>query len=570
MNGLGDEQWMMICMRMMKIVYGGVWALPHLRWLTLAVLVIMVSACGSLPTPHPEQSWRNKPAQVQAQRAAQPVTENIEQADLRLTSSAQDDKAREELEAQERAEHLIWPRIRQGFALQDALHPAVEGELEQADPEIVEAILKRAQPYLYLIVEEVERRGMPMEIALLPAVESGFDPFADSSAQASGLWQFTPATGIDYGLRRSWWYDGRRDVLASRDAALDYLQKLQAAFNGDWLLALAAYNCGPNALSRQIQANLEQNQPTDFWNLPLYEETRHYVPKLLALRHIVENPAHYGVSLPKIKDEPVLNVVQVDSQIDLSVAAELTGLSMNELYRYNPGYSRWATDPNGPHRLLIPLARTAMFEDGIDSLPNQRRTRWLRHEVKRGENLKMIARRYNTTAATLIGMNDLSRGKVLTGQYLLVPPGSGHQYINQASNRILTAAAAAATPRQIYAVKSGDTLWSISSKSGVSPQQILAWNGIEKDTPLRPGQQLLLKSMKTANAPATVAKSSNTVSSSQGNQKIRYVVKAGDSLYGLARRLKVDVDELCRWNQLKASESLRAGQILILYLSKLP
>jgi membrane-bound lytic murein transglycosylase D len=165
-------------------------------------------------------------------------------------------------------------------------------------------------------------------------------------------------------------------------------------------------------------------------------------------------------------------------------------------------------------------------------------------------------------------MNDLARGKVLTGQYLLVPPSSGHQYINQASNRILTAAAA--SPRQVYAVKSGDTLWSISSKSGVSPQQILAWNGIDKDTPLRPGQQLLLKNAKAANVPVSSARSSNVASSSQGNQKIRYVVKAGDSLYGLARRLKVDVDELCRWNQLKASENLRAGQILILYLSKLP
>jgi len=410
-----------------------------LGWLWPLLLVLMLSACSSLPAVHSDPAGRARSAQTTAKPVNGVVAQKIEQVDPRLTLSVEEARALAELEAQERAENLIWPRIRRGFALQDALHPAVEGELAQTDPAIVEAILKRSQPYLYLIVEEVERRRMPMEIALLPGVESGFNPFAYSTSNASGMWQFTPATGTDYGLRRNWWYDGRRDILASRDAALDYLQKLRTNFDGDWLLALAAYNCGPNALSRQIEANLAQNQPTDFWNLPLYDETRHYVPKLLALRHIVENPARYGVSLPKIKDEPVLNTVQLDGQVDLSVVAELTGLSMNEIYRYNPGFNRWATDPNGPHRLLIPLTRTAMLQDGLDGLSSQQRMRWARYEVRRGDTLKTIARRYNTTPDVLLGMNDLAQGKVHAGQYLMVPPSDAHQYVNQASNRILAA-----------------------------------------------------------------------------------------------------------------------------------
>ncbi len=560
------------CMKTTKQESWGTPGWVMLGWLWPLLLVLMLSACGSLPAVHSDPAGRNKFTQTVVKPANGQGAQKIEQVDLRLTSSIEDARALAELEAQERAENLIWPRIRRGFALQDALHPAVEGELTQTDPEIVEAILKRSQPYLYLIVEEVERRRMPMEIALLPGVESGFNPFAYSTSNASGMWQFTPATGTDYGLRRNWWYDGRRDILASRDAALDYLQKLRANFDGDWLLALAAYNCGPNALSRQIEANLAQNQPTDFWNLPLYDETRHYVPKLLALRHIVENPARYGVTLPKIKDEPVLNTVQLDGQVDLSVVAELTGLSMNEIYRYNPGFNRWATDPNGPHRLLIPLTRTAMLQDGLDGLSSQQRMRWARYEVRRGDTLKTIARRYNTTPDVLLGMNDLAQGKVHAGQYLMVPPSDAHQYVNQASNRILAAAAAVASPKQVYAVKSGDTLWSISSRSGVSPQQILAWNGLDRETPLRPGQQLLLKTGKAADPVPGVAqfKSVSATSPAPTGRKKQYVVKSGDTLYSLAHRLQVDIDELCRWNKLKASQGLRAGQVLVLYLSKLP
>jgi len=222
-------------------------------------------------------------------------------------------------------------------------------------PQHLKTISKRAEPFLYLIVEELERRNLPLELALLPVVESAFDPFAYSHGSASGMWQFVPGTAKRFGLEQNWWYDGRRDVLASTSAALTYMEYLNRRFKGDWLHALASYNSGEGRVERSIKRNQRASLPTDFWSLSLPKETEAYVPKLLALADILQNPEKYNVTLPVIDNEPAIQQVDVNSQIDLALAADLAGMDVAQLQRLNPGFNQWATAPDGPHTLLIPM-----------------------------------------------------------------------------------------------------------------------------------------------------------------------------------------------------------------------
>ncbi|HTY93700.1 MAG TPA: transglycosylase SLT domain-containing protein, partial [Steroidobacteraceae bacterium] len=250
----------------------------------------------------------------------------------------------------------LFDRMRAGFRLPDSDHSAVDRELEwyAGNPDYLGRAFSRADLYLYHIVTELEARGMPLELALLPVVESAFEPYAYSASRASGLWQFIPGTGTRYNLKQDWWYDGRRDVVESTRAALDYLQALNSEFNGDWLLAIAAYNCGEQNVERAVARNQAAGLPTDFWNLRLPAETRAYVPKLLAMARVVAHPEHYGLSFNKIPNQPYFAKVDTQGQISMHVAAEIAGLTDAELYELNPAFHRWATDPAGPYALLVP------------------------------------------------------------------------------------------------------------------------------------------------------------------------------------------------------------------------
>ncbi len=252
----------------------------------------------------------------------------------------------------------LWQRIRDGYGIPESkpLHTATQKQLNWfiKHPDYIDRVVERARPYLHYIVDQLEQRNMPMEIALLPVVESGFQPFAYSHGRAAGIWQFIPGTGRLYGLKQNWWYDGRRDVIASTGAALDYLEKLYGDF-GDWQLALAAYNSGEGTVGRAIKRNKKAGKATDFWSLDLPRETSAYVPKLIAVAELVKRPAHYNITLSPIDDSPFLAVVDVGSQIDLALAAQLAEISTDEMYQLNPGFNQWATTPDGPHRLVVPL-----------------------------------------------------------------------------------------------------------------------------------------------------------------------------------------------------------------------
>lgn len=259
----------------------------------------------------------------------------------------------------------IWPRIQAGFTMPtDINHQALKSELSwyASNPLYMQRVLQRAEPFLYYILEETEKRKLPAELVLLPIVESAYQPFAYSHGRAAGIWQFIPATGKAYGLKQNWWYDGRRDIYASTEAALNYLEQLNKMFKGDWMLALAAYNSGSGTVRRAIKRNKKQNRPTDFWHLQLPKETRAYVPKLLALKELIANPEKYALSLHFIANTPGFKQVKITTQIDLALAAKLAEIDLKTLYNYNPGFNRWATDPDGPHTLLLPIKAADTFE----------------------------------------------------------------------------------------------------------------------------------------------------------------------------------------------------------------
>ncbi|MDH3514205.1 MAG: LysM peptidoglycan-binding domain-containing protein [Gammaproteobacteria bacterium] len=387
----------------------------------------------------------------------------------------------------------IWSRIRAGFSLEPLEVPRVEAEARwfANNPEYMARMMERARLYLYYIVEEVDKRGMPMEIALLPAIESAYKPLAYSRARASGLWQFIPSTGRLYGLKATWWYDGRRDVQASTQAALDYLEKLHKDFDGDWHLAIAAYNAGEGKVGRMMKHNARKGKPTDFEYLKLKRETRHYVPKLLAMANIVADPEKYGVTLADIPNEPYFARVETGSQVDLGVVAKLVDLPVDELHMINPGYRRWATDPDGPHHLLVPLDKKDALIEGLNNLPEEDRIRWQHHAVKRGETLSEIGRRYGISVQALRTANNLRSNLLRIGQDLLIPISA--RPITVAAMRTTYKPSSRLAGRSdpiYYRVRRGDNLSSIARRYNVTVNQLTKWNFIRAKDILRLGQKL--------------------------------------------------------------------------------
>ncbi|HET7923175.1 MAG TPA: LysM peptidoglycan-binding domain-containing protein [Gammaproteobacteria bacterium] len=441
----------------------------------------------------------------------------------------------------------------------------VQGELNwfAGHGEYLQRVATRARPYLYYIVQQIEARKMPLDVALLPVVESAFDPFAYSNARAAGLWQFIPGTGRHYDLKQDWWYDGRRDVAASTRAALDYLQYLHEMFDGDWLLALAAYNSGGGTVSRAIAYNQRRGLPTDFWHLNLPAQTRAYVPRLLAICELVATPGHLGVDLPAIPNTPYLAQVDVGGQIDLATAARLAGISSEQMYLLNPGYNRWATDPEGPYTLLVPLDREAAFKQGLAGLPPHDRVQWGTHRVRSGETLGELAQRYHTTLKVLRELNGIHGSTIYLNQRLLVPVARA-----TLADNALKAAARVAKLRQadgphVHHVRSGESLWSIARRFGVDVRQLAEWNHISLHSVLRVGQRLVIRSRGPH---LTTASFRTGPGPDETRRTIHYTVREGDSLSSISSRFRVTVDDIAGWNDIDTSDYLQPGQQLTLHV----
>lgn len=291
----------------------------------------------------------------------------------------------------------------------------------ESNPRHVNQVSQQALPYYHYVLSQVLERGMPAEVSLIPFIESGFNPFAVSPAKAAGAWQFMPSTAKNFGLESNWWYDGRRDIIASTDAALNYLSYLNEMFDGDWLLTFAAYNAGEGNVLRAIKRNSRANQPTDYWSLQLPGETMRYVPKILATAKAIRDADRLGLQLEEIPAEPYFAKVYIGGQLALSQAAELADIDLDELKRLNPGFGRWATAPEGPHRLLIPVANAEQFQTALVQLPVENKVNFQHYTIIRGDTLSTLARRFGTTVAALQQANQMNSTKLRIGQTLLVP-----------------------------------------------------------------------------------------------------------------------------------------------------
>lgn len=461
----------------------------------------------------------------------------------------------------------LWQRLRSGFSLNlDIDNPRITAERNWLirNPQYIERVTTRAQRYLYHIVERAEAKQVPLEMALLPIVESAFDPFAYSHGRASGPWQFIPSTGKAFGLNQDYWYDGRRDILASTDAALEYLSRLAKRFNGDWELALAAYNSGGGTVSKAIRRNTQQQRPTDYWNLQLPRETRAYVPKLIAISQIVRDPERYGVTLQPIANAPYFAVVDTGGQLDLQLAADMSSTDVNEIYYLNAGYSRWSTPPAGPHRLLVPVARATELEQKLASLPAEQRLRWQQYTIVSGDTLGGIAKRFNTTVTALQQSNNLRGNTIVVGRQLLIPQpaANAEAYRLSADNRLEAKQSQGPAGRSKieYRVQSGDSLWTISRHHNVTTQELAKWNGMAPGDTLSVGRNLVIWTRSNVAATAPVSDRPEMV------RRVNYSVRRGDSLHRIANRFNVSVGQIASWNKLNTSRYLRPGQQLTLFV----
>ena len=386
----------------------------------------------------------------------------------------------------------LWHRIRMGFALEPMDSPlVVEHEAWYASrPEYIRRFVDRGSLYLHHIVERVEARGMPMEIALLPVIESAFTPKAQSRAKASGLWQFIPSTGKNFGLTQDWWRDNRNDVVAATDAALNYLQRLHDMFDS-WELALAAYNCGEGCVSRAIAANQRRGLPTDYVSLKLPAETRNYVPKLLAVKNIVLSPATYGVELDSVPDQPYFTVVPAPTKIDVRVAAKLAGMSVDEFVALNPAHNKpVAVAPAGT--LIVPLDKADTFKSNLEAYDKPLVT-WTTYGARKGESLDAIAKRHGVSGAQLRAANDSAkldkRGRLKGAQQVLVPIAAKGERVQVAQAQGTTANDSVSW----YTVRSGDTLFGIARRANMALERLLHLNGLLTTSIVKPGWKLRLQ-----------------------------------------------------------------------------
>ncbi|EKN3327766.1 TPA: murein transglycosylase D [Yersinia enterocolitica] len=348
----------------------------------------------------------------------------------------------------------------------------------------------RAEPYMYLIVEQIKKRNMPMELVLLPIVESAFDPHATSSANAAGLWQIVPSTGRNYGLKQNQWYDGRRDVVASTKAALDMMERLNKMFDGDWLLTVAAYNSGEGRVMQAVKANKAKGKPTNFWALSLPRETSIYVPKMLALGDLIKNSKKYGINLPDTDKDRALARVDVGQQIELTQAAEMAGMSLTKLKSFNSGYKRNVTAPtgHGPRYIMLPKAHAEQLKDSLADTDiaavqptklaqnSTKSASSSQYKVRPGDTLSTIAKRLNIKTSDLQSWNNLSTKSTLkVGQTLQLAS-------NTTSSNSIT-----------YQVRKGDSFASIAKRHGVNTDDVMRWNSVvSKANKLLPGLKLTL------------------------------------------------------------------------------
>jgi membrane-bound lytic murein transglycosylase D len=382
----------------------------------------------------------------------------------------------------------LWQRLRRGFAMPDIRSPLVDERIRWyvANQDYMQRMFERTRRYLFHIVAELEKRHMPTELALLPMVESAFNPMAYSRSHASGLWQFIPGTGRRYELTQNWWYDGRRDVVDSTNAALDYLQDLYD-MHGDWHLALASYNWGENNVARAVAKNRKSGKPVDYLSLPMPRETRGYVPKLQALKNLIANPAAYGITLAPIPNEPYFATVEKTRDMDVTLAAKLAEMPVDEFIALNPGFSRPLIRSDVVPRIVLPADKVDLFRENLRRLDDDALVSWKTYRPRHGDTLDKIARQHGLTLSQLRRVNGISPYTRRMPKQLVVPIDGGAEAF--AALPIMYAPPVPSGGRT-HVVRRGETEWGIARRYGVSIKDLRRWNRIGAQ--LRAGQRLVI------------------------------------------------------------------------------
>jgi membrane-bound lytic murein transglycosylase D len=382
----------------------------------------------------------------------------------------------------------LWQRLRRGFAMPDIRSPLVDERTRWyvANQDYLQRVFERSRRYLFHIVEQLQKRNLPTELALVPMFESAFNPMAYSRSHASGLWQFIPGTGKRYDLQQNMWYDGRRDVVASTNAALDYLQDLYE-MHGHWHLALASYNWGENNVARAIAKNRKGGKPTDYLSLPMPRETRGYVPKLQALKNLIANPAAHGITLEPIPNVPYFATVTKTRDIDVKLAAELAEMPVEEFINLNPGFSRPLIRSAMAPRIVLPADKVDIFQDNLQKLEDQSLVSWKPYKPQRGDSLESIARKHGLTPAQLREVNGIHPRSRRVPTLLVVPIEDGAETFARLP---IMYAPPIPSGGRTHVVRRGETAWGIARRYGVSVKDLQRWNRIGRH--LMAGQRLVI------------------------------------------------------------------------------
>jgi membrane-bound lytic murein transglycosylase D len=458
----------------------------------------------------------------------------------------------------------IWDRIRNGYNLPSVDNAPINNQLRwySNNQKHVNHVTTLCQPYLHYVVSEMEANGLPLELTLLPIIESSYDPTVISPSHAAGIWQFIPQTGKHFGLKKNNWYDGRKDVIASTDAAIRYLKILHTMFDNDWLLAIAAYNAGEGTVRRAIDKNKRAGKPTDFWSLPLSKQTQSYVPHLLALSKVIADPQRYDLTLNPIANDPYFVKIDVASQINLAQAAKLADIDAGILKKLNSGFNGWLTHPTESCPVLVPVADAAAFTLQLESLPKLTIQQWQEHTVKKGDTLGSIGQRLQIPLSAPIPDTAITEAEKLLAERKQQKELGKITY---------------------YIVKSGDNLWSIAKAQNISRDALAQLNNLSPTSTLKAGQKLLVLNQATFNKAildkttaekTIVAKTTFETTTSEkqtaqaviNSRKITYTIQTGDTLTKIASRFNVTKKEILEWNEVKDESYIHPNQELVIMM----
>jgi len=403
------------------------------------------------------------------------------------------------------------------------------------NPSQLDMLFEKGRYFIYFVLDELERYSLPPELALLPYIESSYDPFSISSSGAMGIWQFMPATARIYGLKDNWWYEQRHDPLVSSRAAVRYLAYLHNRFNKDITYTLAAYNGGPTLLEKRIKQNIQAGKQTDYKNLKLPKQTLEYVPKFMAIRELVINAKNYGIILPNFPNKPVLGSIELDGQVEILAFSEFANLKPEFVYKLNAGYTKWASPPGKKTIFNIPIELEKELNLKKDQFIQDNQINWVTHKVSSGDSLWKIARQYETEVNILKKVNYLKSNVLSLDQELLIP-------LSNEQNQVLI-------PYQAHIISEGDTLWKLGKKYKIMPAEIAKNNGLSLNAPLTIGKEL---NIGNKNIYRTINSKKRT---------ILYSVKQGDSLYRIADIFNIEISDIKRINELQENE-IAPGQVL--------